>query len=175
MVLAVILMLGFSSCGLSPTEGAASDPPTEEQEKGNPQAAKANEAAAEAEDEDYYQEPEKRPAIFYQELLEEFCCKYYKDCFDRKYHPNSLVVNFVDAYEANLDENDRIKGWNMLVKGIHSFKGYKNHNDSPFEASVEEIDKNTFKVTFYIKRYDIFGNQMDKLEEATRTMVYKAD
>ena len=70
-------------------------------------------------------------------------------------------------------EDGNVVSWNMKVKGKHSFEGMvKNHNDSPFTAFVDDLGNNTYKVTFFIKRYDMFGDQMKEEEEATRTIEY---
>lgn len=165
IVLAFFLLFGFSSCDLHKT-GRAIDAFTEEYQKDDYE---------DPEETDDYQEPEQRPAIFYQKLLDVFCCRYYNDCFDREYYPNSIDITNMGVCGYQLDENNRPISWDMIIDGTHSFKGVKTHNNSPFTASVEEIDINTFKVTFYINRYDIFGDPMDEKESATRTMVYNAE
>lgn len=134
--------------------------------------ASDSEETEEVED-DVPKEAEKRPAIFYQRMLEVFCQRYYDDCFKgRSYHSNSIIVDGVDVVQGNWEDGN-IVSWNMMVKGRHSFEGIvKNHNDSPFTAFVDELGDNSFKITFCIKRYDIFGDQMDEEETATRTMSY---
>lgn len=126
------------------------------------------------EEDDGPKEAEKRPAIFYQRLLEEFCQRYYGDCFSgRTYHINSLIVDEIQVSSGNWDQEGNIISWNMIINGRHSFEGFvKNHNDSPFEAFVDELGDNTYKISFYIRRYDLFGDQMDEQESATRTMTY---
>ena len=118
------------------------------------------------------QDAEQRPAFFYQNLLEEFCRRYYNSSFNRTYHHNSLIVDGLSVSSANR-EDGVVKSWNMMVEGRHSFEGFlKNHNDSPFSAFVDEKGDNVFEITFTIKRYDIFGDQMDESEYATRTITY---
>ena len=67
-----------------------------------------------------------------------------------------------------------IVSWEMMVKGVHSFEGMvKNHNDSPFEAFVNDLGDDNYEVSFYIKRYDVFGDEMEEQESATRTMTFR--
>jgi hypothetical protein len=115
---------------------------------------------------------EKKPIIFYQRLLEKFCQEYYNGCFSgREYHYGSLIVDEMSAYESNY-ENGHVISWNMQVEGKHSFKGvFSNHNDSPFNAFVDDLGNNSYKVLFSIKRYGPFG-QLDEYEHATRTISY---
>ena len=122
-------------------------------------------------------EAEKKPLMFYQRLLEQFCQSYYNICFSgREYHYNSLITDNMDVIDGNWDRSGStpvIVSWNMWIRGRHSFEGrFKNHNDSPFEAFVHDIGNNSYKITFVIKRYDIFGDQMSEEESATRTMTY---
>lgn len=123
--------------------------------------------------EEEVKEAEKKPRLFYQRLLEVFCQRYYDSCFrGRKYHINSLIADQITVIHGNWEGNN-IVSWNMMVKGRHSFEGsFKNHNDSPFEAFVDDIGNDNYEVTFFIKRYDIFGDQMDEQESATRTITY---
>lgn len=118
-------------------------------------------------------EAPKKSEMFYQGLLEQFCLRYYDGCFSgRKYHYNSLIVDKMQVVQGNW-ENGNIVSWEMLIEGKHSFGGrFKNHNDSPFEAFVNDLGNDTYEVTFIIKRYDIFGDQMKDREEATRKIVY---
>lgn len=118
-------------------------------------------------------EAEKKPILFYQRLLEQFCQRYYNDCFSgRDYHYGSLIADNISVVQGNW-ENGNVISWNMMIKGRHSFEGrFKNHNDSPFEAFVDDFGDNSYKVTFIIKRYDLFGDQMNDDETATRTMSY---
>ena len=118
-------------------------------------------------------EAEKKPLLFYQRLLERFCQVYYDDCFSgRDYHSGSLIVDDMSVIQGNW-ENGVIVSWKMLIKGKHSFEGmFVNHNDSPFEAFVDDLGNDSYKVTFFIKRYDIFGDQMSDEESATRTITY---
>jgi len=61
----------------------------------------------------------------------------------------------------------------MSFTGRHSFKGrFVNHNDSPFDAYVYDRGDNSYEITFSIKRYDVFGEEMRDSEKATRTMSY---
>ena len=70
-------------------------------------------------------------------------------------------------------KDGNIVSWEMMIKGKHSFKGsFKNHNDSPFEAFVNDLGDDNYEVTFVIKRYDILGDQMDEDEIATRTITF---
>ena len=150
-------MFGFISCDMNKT-GRAVDKFVEEYNR---------------EEDEKPKEAEKKPAIFYQRLLEQFCQRYYSGCFKRReYHSGSLIVDDVSVIQGNWEDGNVIS-WNMLVEGRHSFEGMvKNHNDSPFTAFVDDLGNNSYKVTFFIRRYDIFGDQMEEEEEATRTMVY---
>lgn len=124
-------------------------------------------------EENEVKEAPKKSEMFYQQLLEEFCQRFYNDCFDRTYHSNSLIVDEVSVVQGNWDKKGNIISWNMMVEGKHSFKAkVRNHNDSPFVAFVDDLGDNTYKVTFSIKRYDIFGDQMSEQESATRTMKF---
>lgn len=118
-------------------------------------------------------EAEKKPVMFYQRLLEQFCQRYYNSCFNgREYHNNSLIVDNMKVTQGNW-ENGNIISWDMMIEGRHSFEGrFKNHNDSPFYAFVDDNGDNEYQVTFFIKRYDIFGDQMSEEESATRTITY---
>lgn len=114
---------------------------------------------------------EKKSALFYQKLLERFCQMYYKGCFDRTYLYNSLVVDDVSVIQGNWEGKD-IVSWNMLVKGIHSFEGtLKNYNDISFYAFVDDLGDNSYKVTFFAKKYGLLG-ESDEEESATRTISY---
>ncbi len=123
--------------------------------------------------EEEVKEAEQKPLLFYQRLLEAFCQRYYEGCFSRReYHYNSLIVDNMSVVQGNW-ENGNIISWNMMIEGRHSFEGLlKNHNDSPFKAFVDDLGDNSYRITFIIKRYDIFGDQMSDNEEATRTMSY---
>lgn len=116
---------------------------------------------------------EMKSNIFYQHLLERFCQQYYGDCFSRRdYHYNSVVIDGLDVVGRNYKDN-HIVSYNVKVVGRHSFEGFlKNHNDSPFEAYVDELGDNSYKITFYIHRYGPFGDQLEERESATRTMTY---
>jgi len=105
----------------------------------------------------------------YERVLEAFCKKYYNDCYDREFHNNSLIVDTMEELSENR-EDGRIVGWNMKINGRHSFKGYVNHNDSPFEAIVRDKGDGNYEITFSILRYDCFGNQVGSPEKATRTI-----
>ncbi len=151
------MLMVFSSCGGSKSHRASTFSDSAETE-----SAKETEV----------KEAPKKSDMFYQQLLDEFCQRFYKDCFDRTYHSNSLIVDNVSVIQGNWD-NGNIISWDMLVKGKHSFKArMRNHNDSPFVAFVYDLGNNKYKVTFSIKRYDIFGDQMSNEESATRTMTY---
>jgi len=122
--------------------------------------------------EDEVKEAPKKSEMFYQQLLDDFCQRFYNECFGRTYHSNSLIVDEVNVVQGNWDKNGNIISWNMMVKGKHSFKAkIRNHNDSPFVAFVDDLGNNTYKITFMIKRYGPFG-QMDEEEKATRTMSF---
>ena len=125
------------------------------------------------EPEEQVREAEKKPLKFYQKLLEQFCQNYYNSCFDgREYHSNSLIADHIDVVQGNWKDGN-IVSWEMMIKGKHSFKGsFKNHNDSPFEAFVNDLGDDNYEVTFVIKRYDILGDQMDEDEIATRTITF---
>ena len=117
-------------------------------------------------------EAEKKPAIFYQRLLESFCQRYYNTAFNRTYHSNSIIVDNVSVIQGNW-EDGVIVSWNMMVKGRHSFEGFlRNHNDSPFEAFVDELGNDSYEITFCIRRYGPFGEQLEERESATRTMTF---
>ena len=119
------------------------------------------------------QDAEQKPALFYQRLLEQFCQRYYNDCFSgREYHFNSIIVDATTVVQSHL-ENGKIVSYEMRVDGRHSFEGFmKNHNDSPFFAFVDDLGDDSYVITFYIKRYGLFGEQLEETENATRTMSY---
>ena len=149
-------MLGFASCDMNKT-GRAVDKFVEEYNR---------------EEDEKPKEAEKKPAEFYQRLLEQFCQKYYEGCFSRReYHYGSLIVDKVSVIQGNRVDGN-IVSWEMLVKGRHSFEGtFKNHNDSPFTAFVNDLGNDSYEVTFFIKRYGPF-EQLEDEESATRTMTY---
>lgn len=150
-----VALIALSSCGNSnsPRPSSFYDKPEEEIEE--------------------IPDAEVKPYIFYQHLLERFCQQYYGDCFSgRDYHYNSVVVDGLDVVGPNYKDN-HIESYNVKVVGRHSFEGFlKNHNDSPFEAFVDELGDNSYKVSFYIHRYGPFGDQLEERESATRTMTY---
>ena len=115
---------------------------------------------------------EKKSTLFYQRMLELFCQRYYSDCFSgREYLHNSLVVDDMTVCGVH-EEDDRIVSYDMKVTGVHSFKGYvaKTYNNSHFEAIVEDLGENTYKITFFKIHYDVFGEAGK--DTATRTMTY---
>ncbi|MBR0276118.1 MAG: hypothetical protein IJQ76_07915 [Prevotella sp.] len=116
---------------------------------------------------------EKKPLLFYQRLLEQFCQRYYNGCYSgREYHYNSLIADEMDVVQGNW-ENGHVVSWEMMITGRHSFDGrYRNVNDSPFTAFVNDLGNDSYEVTFAIKRIDIFGDEMGDEEIATRTMSY---
>lgn len=132
------------------------------------------EVVSEQEESDTPHEAPKKPAIFYQRLLERFCQQYYNDCFSRReYRFNSVIVKQVQVVQGNW-VGGNIVSWEMMVKGVHSFEGMvRNHNDSPFEAFVNDLGDDNYEVSFYIKRYDVFGDEMEEQESATRTMTFR--
>ena len=158
LIFGSLFLFGLVSCNMNKT---------------GPGVDKFEEEYNQEEVEEKPKEAEKKPAIFYQRLLEQFCQKYYNGCFSRReYHSGSLIVDEVSVIQGNWEDGN-VVSWNMKVKGKHSFEGMvKNHNDSPFTAFVDDLGNNTYKVTFFIKRYDMFGDQMKEEEEATRTIEY---
>lgn len=169
-MLAAMVFMAFTSCdGIMNRRSTPFYGPSDN----GPVNSQVDEEVEVEEEEEEPKEAEKRPRSFYQKLLESFCQRYYNSCFSgRDYHYNSIIVDRMDVIQGNW-ENGNIVSWNMWVKGRHSFEGsVKNHNDSPFEAFVHELGDNNYEVTFCIKRYDIFGDQMDDEEEATRTITF---
>ena len=60
-------------------------------------------------------EAEKKPALFYQRLLEQFCQKYYEGCFSRReYHYGSLIVDKVSVIQGNRVDGN-IVSWAMIL------------------------------------------------------------
>ena len=118
-------------------------------------------------------EAEKKPMAFYQRLLEEFCQRYYDGCFKgHEYHYNSLIAEQISVVQGNW-ENGNIISWEMKIKGRHSFEGrLKNYNDEPFEAFVDDLGNDSYKVLFCVKKRNLLGMEKDEWEEATRTMTY---
>lgn len=108
------------------------------------------------------QKPERSNA-FYERMLEEFCQRYYNDCFDgRSYIRNSLVV-----LERKGEETTHIYG-------KHSYEGRygRRYSNAEFMATIEEEDNGYFKVTFTKESApDMFHNETYQ-ESGTRTMHY---
>lgn len=156
LLFGILLAFSFSSCDMNKT-GRAVDKFVEEYNREEVEKPK---------------EAEKKPALFYQRLLEQFCQKYYEGCFSRReYHYGSLIVDDVSVIQGNWVDGN-VVSWEMLVEGRHSFEGmFKNHNDSPFTAFVNDLGNDSYEITFFIKRYGPFG-QLDEEESATRTMTY---
>lgn len=114
-------------------------------------------------------EAEKKPAIFYQRMLELFCQRYYHDCFNRKYFFDSLIVDSMDVICGNWEDGN-IVSWNMIVKGRHSFEGTLKYNDDPFTAFVHDRGNNTYEITFEVTKHYLIGD--DEKISATRTMTF---
>ena len=138
-----------------------------------PRTSSFYESSVNEEVEEDIPDAEQKSQMFYQHLLEKFCQQYYDGCFNgRDYHPNSVVIDGLSVISPNRKDN-HVDSWNMKGVGRHSFEGFmKNHNDSPFEAYVYERGNDAYEITFYIRRYGLFGEQLEDKESATRTMTY---
>ena len=152
---AVALLMCFTSC------------------EGNTSYSSSSYSGEDESEEVEVKEAPKKPIMFYQRLLEEFCQRYYDSCFKgHEYHFNSLVANEMSVVQGNW-ENGNIISWEMMIKGIHSFEGrIRNFNDEPFEAFVDDLGNDSYKVIFLVKKRNLLGMEKDEWEEATRTMTY---
>ena len=159
ILLAAVLLVTFSACDEFSASRAYSD---------YERIARGTDSDNDVE---YLRDAERKPESFYQNMLEQFCRNNYNDCFSgRDFHSNSLIVDSMEEIYVHYDENRRIVGWDMKITGRHSFEGFINHNDSPFEATVRFRGDDNYEITFSIHRYDIFGDQMSDTEKATRTI-----
>lgn len=155
------LLLGMVSCNINNKPEQTPD-----------QLASGYEQIIAEEPKEVLKDAEQKPKMFYQRLLEQFCQQYYSSCFrGREYHEHSMIVDGTSVIQGHWD-NGRIVSYEMKVDGKHSFEGrFANHNDSPFYAFVDDLGDDSYKITFFIKRYGPFG-PLDDYEQATRTMTY---
>lgn len=117
----------------------------------------------------YAPDAEKKPQEFYRQLLEQFCRKYYHDCFNRDYFDDSLIVDNMYVYEENR-EGDCVVSYDMVVVGRHSYEGNIRHNDDSFKAYVFDKGGNTYEVHFEVNKHYLIGD--DEAITATRTITF---
>jgi len=108
-------------------------------------------------------EPVREPKsdLFYERMLEAFCNRFYKSCFDKDYQPSSLTV---ESVVGDVDDGKAI------VKGTHSYKGMMDHNDVSFEATITLKEENYYNVEF--KKTTGLGSYESGSESASRNMRY---
>ena len=122
------------------------------------QSSSENESSG-AEIEEIEEKPPKTEG-FYERLLENFCRRYYKDCFDVNYKENSLRIKSV-----NLTDNI------ASIQGVHSYEGWTSHKDVKFIAKVTEKEEGYFEV-FFCKDVEFLFQEENGQEAATRNMSY---
>ena len=112
---------------------------------------------------DVIKEPVREPKsdLFYERMLEAFCNRFYKSCFDKDYQPSSLTV---ESVVGDVDDGKAI------VKGTHSYKGMMDHNDVSFEATITLKEENYYNVEF--KKTTGLGSYESGSESASRNMRY---
>lgn len=115
---------------------------------------------SEPEAEEVVEKPQKTEG-FYERLLEDFCRRYYKDCFDINYKENSLRIT-----RFNLTNNV------ASIMGVHSYKGWSSHKDVAFTAMVKEKEEDYYEV-FFCKDVEYLFDDENGQEAATRNMTYR--
>lgn len=151
-ILATFMILATNSCDENRNSGSASSLYQGDIPKGG--------------DDDVITKPEPEPKsdIFYEHLLEYFCRKYYKECFNKNYKANSLEVSWVSRPDPADVEY-------VSITGHHSYEGFSNHNGVRFEASVHKKDDGYYSVRFVKYQQDLFGNE-EYDQTATRNLYY---
>lgn len=107
--------------------------------------------------------PEQSSLRFYEQLLEQFCNKHFKECFNATYKQNSLTGLTITKSSSD--------GSVVHIKGRQSFSGrFMNHNDKDFEAKITHKGGNRYEVWF--KKRVIYAARPDSWESATRTITF---
>ncbi len=115
----------------------------------------------------------EKPLEFFQEMLEQFCVRFYNDCYDKRtYHLNSLIAENREVFEDR-DEHGNVFKRRYTITGKHSFDGIVSaFNDKDFVAKVEAIGEDNYKVTFSVKKLNLLGEETDEDKTATRVMKF---
>ncbi len=162
-------MFAFTSCDIDKAERAL-DKAVEEYSKDAPGSA---EEETDADDEDEVKAEAEKPLEFFQEMLEQFCIRFYNDCYDkREYHASSLIAESKDVIDEK-DEHGALTKRHYIITGKHSFDGiFKPFNDEYFSARVEAMGEDNYKVTFSVRKHNIMGDETNEEMTATRVMRY---
>lgn len=120
--------------------------------------------SSEAEIEEIEEKPQRTEG-FYERLLENFCQRYYKDCFNIDYKENSLRINQFSVVNSETYITE------AYIQGVHSYSGWSSHKDVKFTAVVKEKEENYFEV-FFCKEVEYLFDDENGKEAATRNMSY---